>query len=217
MAFTLKNSLKPLLAGAAGLLLAASALAAPASAPQDELKTVTEQIRGMIKQHHTEYAADKGKFYAAMNEQLIPHFDVPYISKYVLGLNYRSASADQRTRFANAFKDMLMRSYADALLDKYDSVKVDWQTPRLADGATDALVTSILTQDNGQKTNIGFRVHVVDNDWKVWDIVVENISLATNFKSQINAEIKKTSLDDVIGRMEKGESVAAPNTAPGAK
>jgi phospholipid transport system substrate-binding protein len=151
-----------------------------------------------------------------MNDVLVPHFDVNYIAKYVLGLNYRAATADQRTRFASAFKDMLIRSYSDSLLDNYDSVKVDWQTPRLADGATDALVNSIVTQKNGQRTNIGFRVHVIDNDWKVWDIVVENISLATNFKTQINAEIKKTSLDDVIIRMEKGETLAPPSTS-GAK
>ncbi|MDB5985244.1 MAG: transporter substrate-binding protein [Nevskia sp.] len=216
MPLTIKTSMKRLMLAAIGLSLSAAAVAVP-PAPQDELKTVTEQVRGMIKQHHAEYAADKGKFYAAMNQVLVPHFDVPYIAKYVLGLNYRAASADQRTRFANTFKDMLLRSYADALLDNYDSLKVEWQTPRMAEGATDALVNSNITQGNGQHTNIGFRVHVIDDDWKVWDIIVENISLATNFKTQINAEIKKTSLDDVISRMEKGESVTPPKTAPGAK
>lgn len=204
------------LAALLGATLSLTAAAAP-PAPQDELKATTEQLRAMIKEHHAEYVADKEKFYKAMNDVLVPHFDVPYIAKYVLGLNNRSATEAQRSRFADAFKNMLIRSYADALLDNYDSVSVEWQTPRLADGATDALVNSVLTLKNGQRTNIGFREHVVGGDWKIWDIVVENISLVTNFKTQINSEIKKSSLDDVISRMEKGQAVAPAGTAPGAK
>jgi phospholipid transport system substrate-binding protein len=209
----LEITMKRILFAAISLLFAATVAAAPAAAPQDELKATTDQMRDLIKQNHAAYLADKPKFYKAMDDVLVPHFDVDYIAKYVLGLNYRSATPEQRTRFAAAFKDMLIRSYSDTLLDNYDSVKVEWQAPRLADGATDALVNSVVTQKNGQPANLAFRVHVVNDDWKVWDIVVENISLATNFKAQINAEIKKTSLDDVITRMEKGETL----TPPGAK
>ena len=48
----------------------------------------------------------------------------------------------------------------------------------------------------------------------MFDIAVENISLITNFRTQLNAEIKRTSLEDVIKRMESGEFA---QTAPGAK
>ena len=197
---------RPLLALALAFgMAAAQADTAPAQAPDVALKTTTEQIRGMIRDHYDEYKANQAKFYQAVNDVVVPRFDVPGIAKLVLGANYRSATPDQRQRFASAFKDMLVHSYANAMLDNYKSVTINWMPPRLAPNATDAAVNTSLTRDNGQSYAIGFRVHVVDGDWKIYDITVENVSLVLNFRTQLNAEIKRTSLDDVISRMQNGQ------------
>ena len=182
-----------------------SAPAAPAQAPDAALKATTDQIRGLIKAHYAEYKADQGKYYKAVDDVVVPRFDVPGIARLVLGVNYRSATPQQRERFAKAFKNMLVGSYANAMLDNYNSVNINWMPPRLAPNATDAAVNTSLTRDNGQSYAIGFRVHVVDGDWKIYDIAVENVSLVLNFRTQINSEIKRTSLDDVIARMEGGQ------------
>jgi phospholipid transport system substrate-binding protein len=184
---------------------AAQADAAPAQAPDVALKTTTEQIRGMIKAHYAEYKADSGKFYQAVNDVVVPRFDVPGIAKLVLGVNYRTATPEQRSHFASAFKDMLVHTYANAMLDNYNSVNINWMPPRLSANGTDAAVNTSLTRDNGQSYAIGFRVHVVDGDWKIYDITVENVSLVLNFRTQLNSEIKRTGLDDVIKRMETGQ------------
>ena len=199
---------RPLLALAlavtASLGVAAQADTAPAQAPDVALKSTTDQIRGMIKDHYAEYKADQPKFYQAVNDVVVPRFDVPGIAKAVLGLNYRNATPDQRTRFATAFKDMLVHSYANAMLDNYKSVSINWMPPRMLN-PTEAAVNTSLSRDNGQSYAIGFRVHVVDGDWKILDINVENVSLVLNFRTQLNAEIKRTSLDDVISRMQNGQ------------
>ncbi|MBX6419394.1 MAG: ABC transporter substrate-binding protein [Nevskia sp.] len=196
---------------ALSLSLAGAALAAGAPpAPDAALRNATEEVRGMIRDHYAEYRADQAKFYQAIDQVVVPHFDVPYIAQLVLARNWRTATPEQRARFAQAFKDMLVRSYANAMLDNYNSVKIAWQPARLAPGADDATVVSTLTRDNGQVYTIGFRVHLVNGDWKIYDLNIENISLVTNFRAQINAEIKRTSLDDVIARMEKGEFKSSP-------
>jgi phospholipid transport system substrate-binding protein len=188
-----------------GLAGAAQADAMPSQAPDAALKTTTEQIRGLIKAHYAEYKADQAKYYKVVDEVVVPRFDVPGITKLVLGQNYRTATPEQRERFSKAFKDMLVGSYANAMLDNYNSVTINWMPPRASAEATDVAVNSTLTRDNGQSYGIGFRVHVVDGDWKIWDITVENVSLVLNFRTQIASEIKRTSLDDVISRMEKGQ------------
>jgi len=95
-----------------------------------------------------------------------------------------------------------------------------WRTTirqgRVAAGApsadvNDVTVRSTLLRDNAQPLGIGFNVHLVDTEWKVYDISVEAISLVTNFRSQINAEIKKSSLNDVIARMEKARLLRRQN------
>jgi phospholipid transport system substrate-binding protein len=196
---------RPFLILALAFGLTGAAQADAAQAPDVALKTTTDQIRGMIKAHYAEYKASQGKFYQAVEEVVVPRFDVPGIAKLVLGANYRTATPDQRTRFAAAFKDMLLHSYANAMLDNYNSVSINWMTPRMSENATDAAVNTSLTRENGQSYAIGFRVHLVDGDWKIYDITVENVSLVLNFRTQVNAEIKRTSLDDVISRMEGGK------------
>ena len=207
---------RPLLAFALAVtaslgMAAAQADTAPAQAPDVALKTTTDQIRAMIKDHYAEYKADQAKFYQAVNDVVVPRFDVPGIAKLVLGVNYRTATPDQRTRFATAFKDMLVHSYANAMLDNYKSASINWMPPRLAPNATDAAVNTTLSRDNGQSYAIGFRVHVIDGDWKIYDITVENVSLVLNFRTQLNSEIKRTSLDDVISRMQNGQFKSDPN------
>jgi phospholipid transport system substrate-binding protein len=200
-----KQLLRPIMILAFGLAAAgARADATPAEAPDVALRTTTEQIRGMIRDHYDQYKSNSAVFYQAVNDVVVPRFDVQGIARAVLGLDYRNATPDQRQRFATAFKDMLVHSYANALLDNYKSVKIDWMPPRMLN-ATDASVNTSLTRDNGQSYAIGFRVHVVDGDWKILDIVVENVSLVLSYRTQLGAEVKRTSLDDVISRMQNGQ------------
>ena len=195
------------------LPLAMTTGAATAPIPPDQqVRQTTEQMQALIREHHKEYKANQPAFYKVVNEVLTPRFDVRYIAQLVLGKNWRSASAEQRDRFASAFKQMLIRSYADTLLEYYDSIKAEWQPVRLSPDVNDVTVRTTLLRDNAQPLGIGFNVHLVDNEWKVYDISVEAISLVTNFRSQINAEIKKSSLNDVITRMEKGEAFTPPKS-----
>ena len=185
-----------------GALLAGTALAA---APDEALKASVDQFRGMIREHRAEYTADRAKYYQAVEQVVVPRFDVMYIAQLVLGQNWRTATPEQRTRFANAFKNMLVHAYANEMLENNDSVSVDWQPVRMAPNADSAQVGSVLKRNDGRMVTVGFRLRQANNDWKIFDIVIENISLVTNFRTQLNSEIKRTSLDDVIARMEKGE------------
>ena len=198
--------------------LVAHAAAAPAAAtqtasiPPDQIvRETTEHMRDLIRQNHDRYVAHQDEFYKVVDEVLVPRFDVKAITQSVLGRNSRSASDEQKKRFADAFKLMLIRSYADTLLRNYDSAKADWQPLRATPDMTDATVHATLIRATGQPVQLGFAMHKVDDDWKIYDVTVEAISLVTNFRSQVNAEIKRTGLDDLIARMEKGESFK-PNT-----
>lgn len=193
-------------------LIALNAQAADVKAPDQVAQDATAQIQQLLRDNHAKYKADNKLYYKVVNDVIVPHFDVPYIGRLVLGRNAKTATADQRTRFQNAFKDMLIRSYANALLDNYDSVKVSWQPLRMAAGATDVTVNSALLRDGKQPVPVGFAMHLVNNDWKIYDITVENISLVINFRTQINAEIQKNGLDSVITRMESGDYSAKPKT-----
>ncbi|MES2488388.1 MAG: ABC transporter substrate-binding protein [Pseudomonadota bacterium] len=193
-------------------LMSITAHAAAPKAPDQVAQDATTQLLQLLTANHVKYKADSKLYYKTVNDVVVPLFDVPYIGRLVLGRNGKTATDEQRTRFQNAFKDMLIRSYANAMLDNFDSVKVSWQPLRMAAGATDVTVSSTLLREGKQPVPVGFAMRLTGTEWKIYDITVENISLVINFRSQINEEIKKNGLDSVIARMESGEYSAKPKS-----
>jgi phospholipid transport system substrate-binding protein len=181
-------------------------------APDQVVQDATAQLLQLLHDNHAKYKADNKLYYKTVNDVVVPYFDVPYIGRLVLGRNAKTATDDQRTRFQNAFKDMLIRSYANAMLDNYDSVKASWQPLRMAAGTTDVTVNSSLLRDGKPPIPVGFAMHLVGSEWKIYDITVENISLVISFRQQINEEIKKNGIDSVVTRMESGQYAAKPQT-----
>ena len=198
-------------------LLGAPAHAADAPQPPDEVvKTTTERLQKEIAAREKEFRADQTKLYAFVDEVIVPKFDTKYIAQLILARHWKQASDEQRKRFQAAFKDMLVHSYANALVEYHTQVKAEWQPLRMAKDATDVTVNSRLIREGKPPLPIGFAMRLKDGEWKVYDIVIENLSLVTSFRSQINSEIRRTGLDALIQRLESGQKLE-PETQPGQK
>jgi phospholipid transport system substrate-binding protein len=207
MRFAMQGSMLSLVLAAA-LALAPAARAADPVPPDQVVKETTDRLQKEIGAHEKEFKADPKKLYAFVDQVIVPKFDTRYIAQLILARNWKGASEAQRTRFEAAFKNMLVHSYADALVEYHNAVKAEWQPVRMAPGATDVTVQSKLVRENGKPPlPIGFAMRLKDNEWKVYDIVIENLSLVTSFRSQINSEIKRTDLESVIKKLEAGQTI----------
>lgn len=191
-----------LVAAAITTLAAGPAAAAPSQPPDVVIRKATEEFQGLIKANHEKYRADMPAFYQVVEEKVVPHFDTKGIAQLVLGKNWKAATPEQRTRFEAAFKNSLIRTYARAMLDYHDSVKAEWAPLRAEAGADDVTINAKILRDNAPPIPLSFSVHAVGDAWKIYDIAVENISLITNFRSQMNVEIKANGLDAVIKKFE---------------
>ncbi|MEQ1440211.1 ABC transporter substrate-binding protein [Fontimonas sp. SYSU GA230001] len=190
--------------GAASLALSAFALAA---APDQIIRTATDAARADIAQNVATYQKDKAALYKMVDGTIVPHFDTTYIAKVILGAHIKDANAEQIGQFETAFKDMLIHTYADKMLEYYDGIEIEVKPARI-DGKRANVDTVILRKDGKPPVPIVFSMREVDGDWKIWDIKAENISLVLNFRTQIDAEIKKTSIPAVIERLRNGQLVA---------
>ncbi|HKY90282.1 MAG TPA: ABC transporter substrate-binding protein [Nevskiaceae bacterium] len=201
----------------ATLLLAFAAAApaqTPATPPDVTVKKGTEELLTKIRANHEKYASDLDAFYKEVDATVVPYFDTKGIAQLVLGRNWKTATEDQRKRFEAAFKNSLIRTYARAMLDYYDSVNTEWQPLRAEAGATDVTVNcKLLRTNNAPPIPLAFSMHVVDGAWKIYDISVENLSLATNFRSQINVEVKTNGLDATIQKFENNQVLQKPETS----
>lgn len=197
-------------------LVSVAVAAASVQTPQAALKSNVEHLQSLIKQHHDEYKSDPQAFYKVVNEVVVPRFDVPYIAQLVMGRYWRQATPQQRKEFQGAFKNMLIRSYANALLDNANKTSVEWLPSRYDKDSKRATVNTVLTRDNGQKYPIDFRVRLVDGSWKIYDIVIDNISLVLNFRTQIGNDLRRNGIDAVIAKL-KGERMGSGNSSSSPK
>lgn len=192
-----------------GAVMAGSALAAAPTPPDVVVKDTSARLQNEIGQREKEFKSDPRKLYAYVDQVIVPRFDTRYIAQLILARNWKTATEDQRTRFETAFKNMLVHSYADALVEYHSSVKAEWQPLRMAPDATDVTVQSKLVREGGKPPlPIGFAMHLKDNEWKVYDIVIENLSLVQSFRGQMSSEIKRSSLDALIQKLEAGQTIA---------
>src|ERR1041384_4507816 len=126
-------------------ILASSLIAGAAGKPPDaEIRAATDQLQSLIKQHYNDYKAKPESFYKMVDQVVVPHFDQQYIGQVVLGRAWRGANEQQRARFTAAFKNSLVHSYADALLDNYNTVKAVWKPVHIAADATETTVDAEL-------------------------------------------------------------------------
>lgn len=205
---SIKNPLTALsmLAAAAMPLWAPAAIAeeSDARAPDEIVKSAVTRVRDLIAENEAQYREDSEAFYAMIDEEIVPHFDMPYIARLVLARHARSADREQRRRFTSAFKDTLMRTYADAMLEYNEAVEAEFLPLRMADDAEQVTVETRLVLAEGNKIPVGFVMHKVDGQWLIYDVNVEGISLVTNFRAQFNQRIREDGLDALIERLEAG-------------
>ena len=139
-----------------------------------------------------------------LNSKLTGLFDVRYISQLALGKYWRTATPAQRDRFVNAFQAGFINAYGDAMLELADDVKVVWTPTRVSPDATQATIRGTLKRNNGSPVQLGFVARAVGNDWKIFDVKIESISLITNFRAQLNSDLQTMTLDQLIAQMESG-------------
>tara|TARA_B100002049_G_scaffold39329_1_gene26229 strand:- start:2308 stop:2916 length:609 start_codon:yes stop_codon:yes gene_type:complete len=195
----MKRSL--LKAFAVALLVPGLAMAAPT--PPDELARDTVQtVLSEMDGRRDELRQNPQQLYQLIDEELVPLIDLPYMSQLVLGRAWRTATPEQRERFQVAFKNMLIRTYGNGLLSFDGSQDIEYQPVRAAEGAEDITFRAIVTTDDGQKTPVTFQMHVVDDEWKIYDGSVGNLSFVTNYRGQFNSQIRNGGLEKLIERME---------------
>ncbi len=194
-----------------GLVLPAIAPAqvAPAAAPaavqspQQIVQQIADQMGAALKGHRREYKQDKSKLVAVINGILLPHFDTTYAALLVLGRYARTATPQQVDEFRQAFYNALIDRYAEGLVN-YRQGRVTILPGRPpSDGGRRDIVRTEVNLDDGKKVAVDY-VFRRDSEgqWKAFDVVIEGISYIAAYRSQVGEEIRRTSLDALIKRLQ---------------
>ena len=161
--------------------------------PDELVRKTADDVISTIKQDKDIQAGDTNKIYKLAEEKILPNFDFERISRLVLGKAWRKATDKQKTEFKYEFKNLLLRTYAVAL-SKYKDQKIEYKPLRMK--PTDEIVTvkTEIIQSGGQPIDVDYALAKQDDGWLVIDIIIEGVSLVTNYRSQFASEIKKNGM-----------------------
>ncbi|NOZ37768.1 MAG: ABC transporter substrate-binding protein [Gammaproteobacteria bacterium] len=177
------------------------AQAAP-MAPDLLIKNTTEEMLAALKEHSKELKQDPAVVYGLVSDIVLPNFDFIRMSRSVLARNWKKATRKQKLGFVRAFRTLMVRTYAVALLE-YTSQEIHVLPAKLKAGDKYATVRMEVLQPGKQPVIINYRLHLKKKGWKVYDVTVDGISLITNYRTSFAAEVKQQGLDALIARLQK--------------
>jgi phospholipid transport system substrate-binding protein len=186
------------------LLLSSLAAANPGS-PDAVIAGAVDELTEKLSGRREELAENRDELYALINEVLLPRFDRKLAAQLVLAKHWRTASDEQRERFINAFYNSLLRKYADGLLE-FDEDRIEVLEFRGDTSAKRSLVKTNVKLDDGTEVPVHYDLVNRGDRWLIFNVKVEGVSYVSNYRTELDAEIRSSSLQAVIDRLESEAS-----------
>ena len=196
------------------LLISAAVKATEAESPVDMLKRTSDDVIKELKEKKEAIDADPGIVYQIVDDYILPHLDDVTLAKLALGKNWKKASNDQKIEFVDQFRTLLVRTYSKSLKEFSDE-KINFFPLKMKAGETKVTVKSEVIQSGGPVIPVDYRLRLKDDEWKVYDIKIDGVSLVTNYRGTFSQEMRKGGMKAVLKMLqEKNAKVAEKPAVP---
>lgn len=184
--------------------------AADVPAPELLVRNTSKDVLDAIKKENIT-PADK-RFRDLIETKVLPSFDFNRLTALAVGKYWRQATPEQQAALIREFRTLLVRTYSTAVgANKLQNIDV--KPVKMADADTDVTVRTEVSAATGQPFPIDYKLLKVGNDWKVYDIAVEGVSLVTNYRTSFGQSIQKDGIDGLIKAL-VDRNAAQPTKAP---
>lgn len=193
-----------------GLMMGLSPLASAASADLSEPQAIIKNASILLKEklQDESFTRDFSKINTFVENVIDPHMDFNRISALVLGKLWRKASREDRVTFQKEFKVLLVRTYSRAFIG-FKDWSVRFLPLKIKAESKKIIVKTQILQPGVQPLAVNYRMLLTKGQWKVYDIMIEGVSLVTNYRRSIKVEFKKLgSLQGVTEQLAKRNAKA---------
>ncbi len=166
-------------------------------APDELVRKNTTEILAAIKSDKDLQAGDQKKIEKLAEEKVIPYFNFAHMTQLAVGRNWRDASDTQKTALTEQFRSLLVRTYSTSLT-QYRNQTIDVKALKVSPAETEVVVKTLIVQPGGQPIPIDYSMEKTPGGWKVYDVLIDGVSLVTNYRSSFNTEIKEKGIDALI-------------------
>ena len=186
---------------AAVFLLSSFAMAATTiEDPQTIVRQTGDRVLSEVTSRKAELEARPELIYPLVESTVVPHFDFRKMSQSALGQFWRKATDVQKEALTNEFRQLLVRTYASALLG-YSGQQIQYLPVQYRQGDNRVMVPTRIASGGAPPIPVNYRLTLNDETWMVYDVIIDGVSLITNYRSQFATEVRRGGIDGLISSL----------------
>jgi phospholipid transport system substrate-binding protein len=190
------------------LLFVALPVSAQDLGPEELIKKITAEVMEALKGDKQLAAGDRQKAMKLAEEKILPHVDFDEATRLAVGRSWAQATPEQKKKLVAEFRNMLVRTYSNAL-QPYEGQQMKVMPVRMKPGDSEVTVQNQFIRSGAQPVKVDYSMRKADQGWKIYDIVVEGVSLVLTYRSEFDAVVKQEGIDGLIKRLAQKNSPAA--------
>jgi phospholipid transport system substrate-binding protein len=169
-----------------------------AGVPTDQVRSTIDEVLKILNNPNLASQAAKEERRSRLRQVIYPRFDFAEMARRSLGPTWRRISPAEQQEFLRLFTELLAESYVNNI-ESYNGEKILYG--RETQEQEYAEVNTKLITKRGEEIPVDYKLHKVDGDWKVYDVVIENISLVNNYRAQFARLLTKSSFAELLDRI----------------
>lgn len=169
-------------------------------APTEQLKGTTDKILAILTDPALQAPEKLAEKKRMIREAVDERFDWAAISRRALGRHWKKMTADEKRAFIPLFGQMLEQTYLSRV-GEYSGEKVSYEDEKI-DGIYGVVKVKIMSDTHGV-ISVKYRVWNKKDEWFIYDISIEGVSLVNNYRSQFNNILMKSSPSELIKKLEE--------------
>lgn len=184
------------------ILCIIAASPARATAPADQIRGTINKVLEVLKDPNLKADGKKKLRLERLKELIEPQFDFSEMAKMSLGEHWQRRSSEEQREFVRLFTELLETGYIDSI-DSYDGEKMVITSEKQEKDYAE-VDTKIVTK-KGEDFSVNYKLMAVNGGWKVYDVIIENISLVNNYRSQFSSIIARSSYENLTRKLKEKE------------
>jgi phospholipid transport system substrate-binding protein len=177
--------------------------------PPDVLaKNTTNDVFRIIKQDKELKNGNPKKLLELVEQKILPNFDFQQMTQLAVGKNWTKATPEQQEKLVSEFRIMLVRTYSASLTSVLD-YQVEFKPLKAPASATDVMVNTQVSKPGAPPIPIDYRMEKQDAGWKVYDVLVDNVSMVTVYRNSFGSEVRKGGIEGLLAALSRRNQPAS--------
>ena len=181
-------------------LPASATLAADGSDAQALVRATADRVLAEVQANKSRLEQDSSGIYQLVQNYVVPHFDFTRMTQSAMGRNWRSANEEQRAALVREFQELLVRTYAVALLS-YSGQQIEYLPLRASASDDDVVVKTKVSAAGAPPIPIDYRLARAVGKWKVYDVTIDGVSLVSNYRSTFAEQVQRNGVEGLIRQL----------------